>query len=103
MTSLREILEVLHKNKDRLTHKYGINKLAVFGSYSRGLAKEESDKDILVNFNQPIGIEFIDLAEELELLLNNRVDLVSFKGIKPEYFRSIERDLNYVKDLGIRI
>jgi len=50
----------------------------------------------LVEFNKPIGIEFIDLAEELEVILNLKVDLVSKKGIKAEYLKSIQKELEYV-------
>ena len=50
----------------------------------------------MVDFKRPIGIEFIDLAEELETLLNTKVDLVSKNGIKAEYFNLIESELNYV-------
>ncbi|MDI1233104.1 MAG: hypothetical protein PSX81_02350 [bacterium] len=50
----------------------------------------------MVEFTRLIGIEFIDLADELEHLLNTKVDLVSKNGIKPEYFTQIENELNYV-------
>jgi predicted nucleotidyltransferase len=42
------------------------------------------------------GIEFIDLAEELEKILNRKVDLVSKNGVKPKYFDEIQKDLIYV-------
>jgi len=70
--------------------------IAIFGSYGRGQQKEDSDIDILVDFQKPIGIEFIDLADELELLLQNKVDLVSLKGVRPQYYKHIENELMYV-------
>lgn len=76
--------------------KYGLCQLAIFGSYARSQQRENSDVDILVDFNKPIGLEFIDLAEELEQILSLKVDLVSKKGIKEIYFKSIEKDLEYV-------
>lgn len=79
-----------------LEKKYGLSVIAVFGSYSRGEQNEESDIDILVDFDKPIGIEFIDLAGELEILLKHKVDLVSLKGIKPSNFQVISPDINYV-------
>jgi predicted nucleotidyltransferase len=54
------------------------------------------DIDILVEFRKPIGIEFIDLADELEEILKLKVDLVSKKGIKDKYLKSIETELEYV-------
>jgi len=50
----------------------------------------------LIEYEQPIGIELIDLAEELENLLKRPVDLVSRNGIKPKYFKEIQKDLMYV-------
>jgi len=91
-----EILSTLKTNKERLAAKYGFNTLAIFGSYSRGEQTTGSDVDILVEFSKPVGIEFIDLADELERLLKTPVDLVSKNGIRPAYFRHIENELNYV-------
>ncbi len=96
MTSLADIKTKLFENKDRLVKKYGLSFIAVFGSYSRGQQSELSDIDILVDFSKPIGIEFIDLAEELENILNHKVDLVSKKGVKKVYFQQIEKELSYV-------
>ena len=83
-------------HKARLCEKYGLNTIAVFGSYSRGQQNDKSDVDILVDFNKPIGVGFIDLANELETLLQIKVDLVSKKGVKPQYLAHIEEELSYV-------
>ena len=96
MRSLTEIKETLNSNKQRLTEKYGLSFMAIFGSYGRGQQTESSDIDILVDFQKPIGVEFIDLANELERILKAKVDLVSKNGIKPQYFKEIEQDLSYV-------
>jgi hypothetical protein len=96
MTSLVDIKKILLANKERLTKKYGLSLIAVFGSYQRGQQVENSDVDILVDFKQPIGIEFVDLADELEQILKLKVDLVSRRGVKEAYFKSIESELEYV-------
>ncbi len=70
--------------------------MALFGSYSRNDATEESDVDILVDFEKAIGIQFVDLADELEILLHHKVDLVSARAIKPKYLNAIKSDLIYV-------
>lgn len=70
--------------------------MGLFGSIVRDDFHDGSDVDILVDFDQPIGIEFIDMANELELLLKRRVDLVSKNGIKPAYLREIEKEVIYV-------
>ena len=71
--------------------------MALFGSYSRNSAVAgKSDVDVMVAFSQPIGLAFVDLADELELLLQMKVDLVSRNAIKPKYFSVIQPDLIYV-------
>jgi predicted nucleotidyltransferase len=70
--------------------------LAIFGSHARNEQAEDSDLDILVEFDEKIGLQFIDLADELELLLGRRIDLVSKGGIKEKYFQNIKQDLIYV-------
>ncbi len=89
-------LHELAGSKERLFSKYGIKEMAIFGSVSREENTDKSDLDILVDFDRPIGIEFIDLADELEALLNVKIDLVSKGGLKEKYFRVIEKDLAYV-------
>ena len=64
--------------------KYPISSLGLFGSIVRDDFTEHSDIDIIVDFNDKIGIEFIALADELEVILNHKVDLVSRGGIKPK-------------------
>lgn len=70
--------------------------MAVFGSISRGDNNDKSDIDILVDFTEPIGIDFIDLADELENILKHKVDLVTRNAIKPKYFAQIKDELQYV-------
>jgi hypothetical protein len=96
MTSLTEIKENLKIHKAKLSTKYGLTNIAIFGSYGRGQQTKDSDVDILVDFEKPIGIEFIDLASELEEILSIKVDLVSKNGVKPDYLKNIETELIYV-------
>ncbi|MCB9252749.1 MAG: nucleotidyltransferase family protein [Flavobacteriales bacterium] len=96
MTNLSDIRALLQRHKQGLSEKYGVSVMAIFGSYVKEQQNENSDIDILVDFNKPIGIEFIDLANELEVILQNKVDLVSKNGIKPQYLKYIEPDLTYV-------
>lgn len=97
MVSTRdEILEKLKVLKVALGKDYPIASLALFGSYARSEQMEDSDVDILIELDGEIGSRFIDLAEELEKSLGRHVDLVSKKGVKDRYFRSIESELIYV-------
>lgn len=96
MLDLNKIKNILSGLKPELLKKYPIASIGLFGSVVRDDFNIDSDIDIIVDFNDKIGIEFIDLADELELKLNHRVDLVSRGGIKPKYFNSIEPEIIYV-------
>jgi predicted nucleotidyltransferase len=90
------ILAKLRESKGELIAKYPISELALFGSYSRGDNHNESDVDILVELNGKIGMRFFQIARDLEQLLQKKVDLVSRRAIKQDYFEQIEKDLIYV-------
>jgi len=96
MESLNTILSIILKNKPVLLKKYPIKSIGIFGSVALGDFNELSDVDILVEFDKPVGIEFINLANELESILRHKVDLISRSGIKPKYLKMIEKDLHYV-------
>ncbi len=97
MPTQTEILSALRSAKPQLEKKYAVKTLALFGSYSHNTAVNgASDVDVMVDFSKPIGLAFVALADELEDLLQLKVDLVSRGGIKPKYFSVIEPDLIYV-------
>ena len=90
------VLQILKDNKQFLFEKYPLKSLALFGSYSRGDYTNESDVDILVDFNKPVGIEFLDLCYDIEALVKREVDLVSKNAVKPKQYMFIQDDLKYV-------
>ena len=96
MRTLQEIKLTLERNKEDIFDKYPIKSLAIFGSYARNKPQSISDVDILVEFHSPIGIRFIDLADELESILGVKVDLVSKNGMKEKYYNVVKQDLIYV-------
>ena len=96
MGTLADILSVLRRERARLFAKYGLKSMAVFGSATRDDFRPESDVDIMVEFERPIGIEFIDLADELESIVHRKVDLVTRGSIKERYMPYILPDLKYV-------
>lgn len=96
MHNFNEIRFKLIAIKSELMRKYAISSIGLFGSVVRNDFNAESDIDIVVEFSKPIGIEFITLADELEALLNRKIDLVSRAGIKLKYFKEIEQEIIYV-------
>lgn len=93
LISIKRRLEAL---KPELRNKYHVKSIGIFGSAVRSDFTPQSDIDIIVEFSQPIGISFIDLADFIEEKMNSKVDLVSRKGIKPNYFKAIENEIVYV-------
>ncbi len=96
MSNITDVINKLKNSRPSLVNKYKIDKIGVFGSYTRNEQKEGSDVDILVEFSEPIGLEFVSLADELEAILGEKVDLVSKKAIKLKYLKFVEKDLKYV-------
>ena len=78
-----------------LCRRHGISRLEVFGSVARGDALSGSDVDLLVTFRPEIhpGLDFFSIQDELELLLNCEVDLLTR--------RSVERAENSIRRSSI--
>lgn len=92
-----EVLQQLAASKAELLHRYGVTRLALFGSVVRDSARADSDVDILVSFDGPatssryFGVQFF-----LEDLLGRRVDLVTDKALRPELRTYVEREAVHV-------
>ena len=69
MYTLDEIKYILAKAKPELQKKYPISELGIFGSYARGEADENSDIDVLVDFNGVIGMKYFDLIDDISLFV----------------------------------
>lgn len=96
MKTISQLKRILAKHKKVLRKKYNVKQLGLFGSYARGDETLASDLDIMVDFETPIGLDFVTLAEELESILGVKVDLVSARAIKPRMMESIKKELVYV-------
>jgi predicted nucleotidyltransferase len=97
VTTIESIISTLQKLKPELAKKYYVNSIGLFGSIVRDdFSDAKSDIDIIVDFSRPIGIEFVDLAEFLESQIKRKIDLVSRKGIKKNYYQQIESEIVYV-------
>ena len=96
MKNINEIKKLLQQNKTDLINRYNLKSIALFGSITRNEATNESDVDILVEFDKPIGLDFVLLADELEAILGVKVDLVTSNALKPKMFEYIKQDLQYV-------
>ena len=66
----------------------------LFGSYSRGEEKPDSDVDILVSldYSKPIGLRFFGMWGDLERMLGKKIDLVTEGSLMPFAQSSANRD-----------
>lgn len=93
MITREDVLAILRKHKPELQRKYPLSSIELFGSYARNEQNPESDVDVIVEFSEPVGIEFVDLLIELEAILGKPVDLITKKSIRPKLKPFIEPDL----------
>lgn len=97
MYNTKDILETLKSNKSKLIQKYAISELGIFGSFARGDFNEQSDIDILVDFDKNIGgYNYIRLAHEFEDIFYRKIDMVSRRSIKPQYLPFVEKHFIHV-------
>jgi len=97
VTTIESIKSILQRLKPELARKYHVSSIGLFGSVVRGdFSDAKSDIDIIVDFSKPVGIEFVDLADFLEAQIRRKIDLVSRKGIKKNYYQQIESEIVYV-------
>ncbi len=90
MTTVEEIKRVLNENFELIGKRYKVKTLGVFGSYVRGEESENSDVDVLVEFDEPVGFfKFLELEEYLGGIIGRKVDLVTRKALKPRIGRRI--------------
>ena len=86
-------LELLSQSKPTLVARFGVTKLALFGSTARDAARNDSDIDILVAFDGPatsdryFGVQFY-----LEDLFGCEIDLVTEKALRSELRPFIEKE-----------
>lgn len=93
MPASESILATLREQRELLSRRYPIRRLALFGSWARGDAREDSDVDVLVEVDPSIGLRFVELGDELEKALGRRVDLVSRRAIRPSLWERIEPEV----------
>jgi predicted nucleotidyltransferase len=93
MKSRAEILESLHRARPELEREFGVQRLALFGSWARGDQSEDSDVDVLVDFSPSLGLRFVELAERIEAILGQRADVVSQRAVSIRHWPLIEGDL----------
>jgi hypothetical protein len=88
--------KILKKLRDQilyLKNTFRIKKIGIFGSYANSSQNKKSDIDVFVEFEKPIGLDFMDLAIFLEELFGKKVDILTPEGIKSIRVRKIASNI----------
>ena len=88
LSEKEKIIEICKRND--------ISFCALFGSFARGEADEDSDIDLLVRFSKPIGWKFYGIAEDLQEVLGKKVDLATENMLNKYIRESVLRDLKVI-------
>lgn len=94
MITGNDILDKLRELKPILRKDYSVKEIGLFGSFSDNTSSEQSDIDIIVEFEKPIGWKFFTLEMFLENTFGRKIDLVTKNALKEQIK---ERILNQVK------
>jgi predicted nucleotidyltransferase len=79
-----EVRRILLEHNAELAQKYGVKSLALFGSVARDESGPESDVDLLVELDRPVGyFGLFALQDHLESLFGCKVDLGTPDSLKP--------------------
>ncbi len=100
MLTREQAVKLLQERRPYLAVEFGVSKIGLFGSCAKGRPDETSDIDLLLEFERPIGLRFIELVDYLENLLGRKVDVLTPAGIQniriERVARSISQSVVYV-------
>lgn len=95
MITKKEILLKLKELKPTLYHDFAVKEIGLFGSFSDETNNEESDIDLLVELERPIGWKFFTLQIYLENTFNRKIDLVTKNALKEQIKERILKQVKY--------
>ncbi|MGL5080096.1 MAG: nucleotidyltransferase family protein [Microcoleaceae cyanobacterium] len=97
MKTQSEVLQMLAQQKSSLLANYQITRLGIFGSYARGEQTDDSDIDILVEYeNAPSLWQLIELRDYLSELFSIKVDVVTRNGLKSRIKERVLAEVIYL-------
>jgi len=108
MKTIDEIKSILEKHKKEIEEKFKVKQIGIFGSYVKGIHKEGSDLDLIIEFVDECsigGFEYIGLMTELEeyfqKILNIKSHLASrTHALSSDKWKEIEEEMVYVFEHG---
>ena len=93
----KDILDFLKLHKKEMQKKYNIKKIALFGSYARDEARDDSDIDLSIETDEKDPFILVHLKEELSQAFNKPIDIIHYRKSMNTYLKKhIEKDGIYV-------
>ena len=93
----QEILIQLINHAGQIRQLFPVRELSIFGSVARDQADENSDVDVLVEFDKKPNFDsFMDLKFYPEDLLGKQIDLVTRNALRPRMSQLIEQELIHI-------
>lgn len=91
------IIDTIKTIKPYLQEKFGVEEIALFGSFARDEGNEGSDIDILVKLNNKTLRNYIGFIDYLQDKLRSKVDVVTkHDHLSERFLRLVSKDLIYV-------
>lgn len=89
MSKLNDLKPVLYND-------FSVKRIGLFGSFSDNSYSENSDIDLLVEFEKPIGWKFFSLEIYLEKIFGRKIDLVTKNALKDQIKDEILKQVQYI-------
>lgn len=97
MKKLVEIQAILSQVKSLIQEKYHISELGIFGDYVKGEVNENSQVNILIDYQEPPSLlDLVDMEYYLSDLLKLKADVISKNGLKGKRKEKILSEVIYV-------
>lgn len=81
-------------------HKFHVSRLGLFGSVVRNSDNDESDIDLLVDFEQTIDLfAYSNLVDTLSASIKRNVDLVTVAGLRPELKDKVMSEVEWIEGI----
>ncbi len=96
MITKNDILNKLNDLKPILHREYSVKQIGLFGSFSDNSYTDDSDIDLLIEFERPIGWKYFSLQIYLESIFGRKIDLVTKNALKEQIKESVLKQVKYV-------
>ncbi len=96
MTTREDILLKLKELKPTLQKEFAIKEIGLFGSFSKNENSSESDIDLLIELEKPIGWKYFSLEPYLEEIFKRKIDIITKNALREQLRDKILGQVIYI-------